>query len=81
MRWSVQDNGDSAIVFVSCVLNGTVTRLDLTVETKNVTLNKATEIASGYLFAPNAAALVVGPTGLAYDQDADVLTLYQFSER
>lgn len=70
---AVQDNGDSAIVFVSCVLNGTVTRLDLTVESKSVTLNKATEIASGYLFAPNQAALVVGPTGLAYDRDADVL--------
>jgi hypothetical protein len=70
---AVQDNGDSAIVFVSCVLNGTVTRLDLTVESKDVTLNKATGIASGYLFAPNAAALVVGPTGLAYDPDADVL--------
>jgi sugar lactone lactonase YvrE len=29
--------------------------------------------ASGYMFAPNAAALVVGPTGLAYDPHADVL--------
>lgn len=50
-----------------------MTRLDLTVESNNVTLNKATGIASGYLFAPNTAALVVGPTGLAYDPDADVL--------
>jgi len=70
---AIQDNGDTALVFVSCVLNGTVTRLDLTVGRKSVTLNKATQIASGYLFAPNAAALVVGPTGLAYDPDADRL--------
>jgi hypothetical protein len=70
---ALQDNGNTAIVFVSCVLNGTVTRLDLTIDSKSVTLNKATQIASGYLFAPNMAALVVGPTGLAYDSYADVL--------
>ncbi|HZC36982.1 MAG TPA: hypothetical protein VE242_15260 [Chthoniobacterales bacterium] len=70
---AIQDNGNSALVFVSCVLNGTVTRLDLTVGSTNVTLNKETQIASGYMFAPNAAALVVGPTGLAYDPLADVL--------
>jgi hypothetical protein len=70
---AIQDNGNSALVFVSCVLNGTVTRLDLTLGSENVTLNKETQIASGYMFAPNAAALVVGPTGLAYDPHADVL--------
>jgi hypothetical protein len=70
---AIQDNGNSALVFVSCVLNGTVTRLDLTLGSESVTLNKETQIASGYLFAPNAAALVVGPTGLAYDPLADVL--------
>jgi DNA-binding beta-propeller fold protein YncE len=70
---AIQDNGNSALVFVSCVLNGTVTRLDLTLGSENVTLNKETQIASGYKFAPNAAALVVGPTGLAYDPHADLL--------
>jgi len=70
---TIQDNGDSAIVFVSCVLNGTVTRLDLTVSKNAVILKQATQIASGYKFAPNAAALVVGPTGLAYDANTDVL--------
>jgi hypothetical protein len=70
---AIQDNGNSALIFVSCVLNGTVTRLDLTLGSENVTLNKETQIASGYKFAPNAAALVVGPTGLAYDPHADLL--------
>jgi hypothetical protein len=50
-----------------------VTRLDLIVGTQAVTLKKATRIASGYKFAPNAAELVVGPTGLAYDASIDVL--------
>ena len=31
------------------------------------------EIASGYAWEPNSGALVVGPTGLAYDSAADTL--------
>jgi hypothetical protein len=71
---TIQDNGGSAIVFVSCVLNGTVTRLNLTVSSNGVMLSQPmTQIAKGYQFASNPAALVVGPTGLAYDASADVL--------
>jgi hypothetical protein len=55
------------------VLSGTVSRLDLAVGASNVTVLHKTEIAVGYGHQPNAAALVLGPTGLAYDGESDVL--------
>ena len=64
---AVVDLGESALVFVSCVLNGTVTRINLAVTDTTVTVTSKTQIATGYAFAFNQAALVVGPTGLAYD--------------
>jgi hypothetical protein len=70
---AVIDNGESAIVFVSCVLNGTVTRLELTFTGGAVAITSKVTIASGYLFGPNEAAFVVGPTGLAYDANEDLL--------
>jgi hypothetical protein len=70
---AVIDNGDSAVVFVSCVLNGTVTRLELTFSGGAVAIKSKVTIANGYMFGPNAAAFVVGPTGLAYDPQTDVL--------
>jgi hypothetical protein len=70
---TIDDQFDHARVFVSNVLNGTVTRLDLTVGGNIVTVNKATVIASGYTVQPNDAALILGPAGLAYDPTADVL--------
>ncbi len=70
---TIDDQFDHARVFVSNVLNGTVTRLDLAVKVSSVTVNTATVIASGYTSQENDAALVLGPTGLAYDPEADVL--------
>ena len=70
---TVFESGDLAQVFVSCVLNGTVTRIDLTVSNSGVTVTDMVEIASGYKFGLNKAALVVGPTGLAYDPLTDIL--------
>ena len=55
------------------MLSGTVSRLDLAVGPSNVTVLHMTEIAMGYAHQPNAAALVLGPTGLAYDKAADIL--------
>jgi DNA-binding beta-propeller fold protein YncE len=60
-------------VFVSNVLSGTVSRLDLAVGPSKVTVLHTTQIATGYTHQPNPAALVLGPTGLAYDKAADVL--------
>jgi hypothetical protein len=67
------DDGPLAHIFVSNVLNGTVTRLDVAVGAANVTLLKKTSIAKGYTVMPNAAAVVLGPTGLAYDEGNDTL--------
>ena len=67
-----QDNG--AQVFVSNVLSGTVTRLDVHVaEDGSFQVDSMTQIASGYATACNDAAVVVGPTGLAYDAHRDTL--------
>ena len=70
---TIDDDFDHAKVFVSNVLNGTVVRLDLTVGASSVTVNAATVIASGYTSRENDTALVLGPTGLAFDREADVL--------
>ena len=71
---TVNDFGNFAQVYVSNVLSGTVTRIDLSFDFRgrNVGLN-ATTIASGYTHRPDPAALEVGPTGLVYDRDNDVL--------
>jgi hypothetical protein len=55
------------------VLSGTVVRLDVSVGPSNVAVPNPTKIAQGYAFGPNAAAFVVGPTGLAFDAQTDVL--------
>jgi hypothetical protein len=72
---TVHDEGAEAQVFVSNVLNGTVTRLDLSVpaEGDDVDVISKTRIASGYAFRADPAALVVGPTGLAFDDSKDLL--------
>jgi hypothetical protein len=70
---AVDDHGDRALIFVSNVLNGTVSRLDVSVGPKGLTLKSKTILASGYPHVPNAAALILGPTGLAFDEAADTL--------
>jgi hypothetical protein len=70
---AIRDEGSRAQAFVSNVLNGTVTRLDLSVTDTAVTVSSSTRIASGYTHRFDPAALVIGPTGLAYDTGHDVL--------
>ena len=70
---AVDDHGTWAQVFVSSVLNGTVSRFDLAVTGKGVSVLKKTQVAGGYTHVPNAAAVVLGPTGLAFDADSDTL--------
>ena len=67
--------GNFDFVFVSNVLNGTVTRLDLFVPPvgNNIQVLSATTIASGYTHHSDQTALEVGPTGLAFDPVRDVL--------
>lgn len=70
---AIDDWGSSAHIFVSNVLNGTVTRLNVSVTATGLTLLSKTTIATGYPHAPNAAALELGPTGLAYDRASGIL--------
>ncbi len=75
---AIHERGDHPQVFVSSVLNGTVSRLDFKIpdgdddsgDQLTVTM---TQIGSGYLHRCDPAALVVGPTGLAFDRKHDVL--------
>jgi hypothetical protein len=77
---TIDDDFDHATVFVSNVndnstpkKNGLVTRLTLEISDTGVTVTSTVVIASGYTVEPNAAALVLGPTGLAYDESTDTL--------
>jgi sugar lactone lactonase YvrE len=70
----IHDQGEIAQVFVSNVLSGTVTRINMKINRHgNPVIKSMTQIASGYGHACNAAAVVVGPTGLAYDATKDIL--------
>jgi hypothetical protein len=70
---AIEDDGGHAKVFVANVLNGTVSRLDVAVDSSGVTLLDKTTIAWGYTVMPNAGAVVLGPTGLALDEASDTL--------
>ena len=77
---TIDDDFDHATVFVSNVnntptpqKNGTVTRLTLSISDTAVTVTSTTVIANAYTVEPNAAALVLGPTGLAHDELSDTL--------
>ncbi|AOK21198.1 hypothetical protein WT26_33865 [Burkholderia cepacia] len=72
---TVIDRGRRVTAFVSNVLNGTVARIDLMFDNSDgVTMLPGSRIiASGYVNRTDPNALVVGPTGLAYDPNIDVL--------
>jgi hypothetical protein len=68
------DQGPRVTAFVSDVLNGTVARIDINIGDSGAMLSGSSHIiASGYAHRTDPAALVVGPTGLAYDAPHDVL--------
>jgi hypothetical protein len=78
---TIHEEGNRALVFVSNVLSGTVTRINLkTKEDGKLVIESLTQIASGYGTACNAAAVVVGPTGLAYDARQDILYVASTSD-
>lgn len=64
---TISDQGQTALVFVSNWLSGTVTRVNLSVGSASVSVIGKTRIADSYSVAANSAAVAVGPTGLAYD--------------
>jgi uncharacterized protein (TIGR03118 family) len=72
---TINDHDESAQIFVSNVLSGTVTRIDMDVPDhgKPLKVESMTQIASGYAHRADSQALELGPTGLAYDQKSDTL--------
>jgi uncharacterized protein (TIGR03118 family) len=73
---AVNDRGFNPQVFVANVVSGTVTRLDLLVPPGGgkPRVMRETVIGSGFTSKPNGPALILGPTGLAFD--ARTHTLY-----
>jgi hypothetical protein len=70
---TLDDEGDTAKLFVSNVLDGTVIRIDLSVGNDGVRIEHETRVASGYKFSCDPNAFVLGPTGLAFDEARNVL--------
>jgi hypothetical protein len=71
---AIHDQGKTAQLFVSNVFDGTITRLDVSLQNGTFTvIGSPVTIASGYAFGPDPTAVVVGPAGLAYDSTNDIL--------
>jgi hypothetical protein len=70
---TVDDEGEFARLFVSNALSGTVIRIDMWTLYGTVQIQRAVQIASGYSWRCDPAALVVGPTGLAYNKASGTL--------
>ena len=71
---TINDHGDRANVFVSNVLSGTVSRINFSIPAGGTPMVVSLiTIASGYGHRTDPNALVVGPTGLAYDAGSDTL--------
>jgi sugar lactone lactonase YvrE len=71
---AINDQGAEAQLFVANVLDGTITRLEVSFEHGYFTVvGTPLTIARGYRFGLDPTAVVVGPAGLAYDSNNDVL--------
>jgi DNA-binding beta-propeller fold protein YncE len=71
---TINDMGNTAEVFVANAVSGNITRIDLKVPLGGKPkVESETVIASGYTTKLDPAAIVLGPTGLAYDAKTDTL--------
>jgi hypothetical protein len=75
---AIHDEGNRAQLFVTNALpgktfSGSVIRFDFNVGPGGLQLQSATQIGSGYMNRCDPVAFVVGPTGLAYDDEKDIL--------
>jgi hypothetical protein len=70
---TVNDQGSNVQVFVSNVLAGTVSRIDMTFENGMPDITDEVRIASGYGHRGDPAALEIGPGGLVYNSPTDTL--------
>lgn len=75
---AILDQGKTALLFISNVLDGTITRIQVSLSGTFSVVGTPTTIATGYSFGPDTAGLVVGPAGLVYNKKKD--TLYVASE-
>ena len=72
--WGLAVNQQSGPqLFISNVLDGTVTRIGVSFNGGFRTVGSPVTIASGYSFHTDSLGLVVGPAGLAYNSKADIL--------
>jgi uncharacterized protein (TIGR03118 family) len=71
---TINDQGSTAQVFVANAVSGTVTRIDLKIPKDGAPIVESeTRIASGFTTRTDPTALLLGPTGLAYDSRTDTL--------
>jgi len=71
---AINNQGKTAAqLFISNVLDGTVTRVQVSFQQGFSVIGAPTTIGAGYAFGPDIIGLVVGPAGLAYDSEKDVL--------
>ena len=70
---TADDDGTRASLFVSNALSGTVVRFHVAVGNGTVKILDSAQLASGYVHRCDAAAFVVSPTGLAFDDPKGVL--------
>ena len=71
--FTVQDKGYFVKVFISNVLTGTVSRLDLSIAGGKFLVLRKALVASGYIHKPDPVTFEVGPTGLVYNAQHDIL--------
>ena len=79
---AVHDQGSEAQVFVSNVLNGTIMRFDLSFFKGSTTIltRQVVQVGGGFSHRLDPAALVLGPSGLAYDAANDILYVASSSD-
>jgi hypothetical protein len=70
---AIDDKVAIAHLFVSNVNIGSVSRLDVAVTPTGLNVLKKVTVATGYSHVANSGALILGPTGLAYDSLHDTL--------
>lgn len=68
-----EKNTNAPVLFVSNVLLGTVVRIVAQVSDGTISIHSITQIGSGFSTRTDPAALVIGPTGLAWDPQGDQL--------
>jgi uncharacterized protein (TIGR03118 family) len=72
---TIVDHGATAQIFVSNVLSGTVSRVNVAISSgaNPITIQSITQLAAGYEHRTDPTAFVIGPTGLAYDPSSGTL--------